>query len=256
MTTKPLLTAENVCVDYGRLRVVHDVGFSVAERGSLGIVGESGAGKSSLLRVLAGLVKPAGGRLLWRGQNITSASPANRRRIGARIGLVFQDPYASLNPRLPIWAIVTEGLVLQGQRDRAALKRAAGEMLGKVGLDADRLTARPSSLSGGQRQRVALARALIGSPDLLLLDEPTSALDVTVQAQVLGLLRDLRETLGLALVTISHDLHVVRGLCDDVLILRAGKVVESGGCAAVFGAPRETYTRELIQAAPRLEIAP
>jgi ABC-type glutathione transport system ATPase component len=252
MTQPALFAAESICVDYGARRVVCDVSFQIAAGGALGIVGESGAGKSSLLKALAGLGPAAEGRLLWKGADITRLSPRQRRRAGVRIGLVFQDPYASLNPRLPVWEIVAEELMLSGQTSRSALQAEASRALTNVGLPTDVIHHRPVALSGGQRQRVAIARALMGAPEVLLLDEPTSALDVTVQAQILAVLRDLRARVGVALITISHDLHVVRGLCDDVMVLRGGEVVEAGPAASVFSSPEAAYTRELLEATPWL----
>lgn len=255
-----LMETQGASVAYGPRRVVDGVSFALEAGQALGVVGESGAGKSSLLRVLAGLTPLADGKLFWRGRDISRSNPVARRRAGVRIGLVFQDPYASLNPRLPLWAIVTEQERLDGERDNAKLKRNAQAHLERVQLDPAMMMRRPQALSGGQRQRIAIARALAGAPELLLLDEPTSALDVTVQANTLALLGGLRRELGLAVLMISHDLFAVRALCDDILIMRAGKVVEAGPKASIFAAPKAAYTKELIAATPmlgaRAELAP
>lgn len=251
-----IIEAQGASVAYGPRRVVDGVNFALAAGRALGVVGESGAGKSSLLRVLAGLAPLAEGKLFWRGRDISRLVPAARRRAGVRIGLVFQDPYASLNPRMPLWSIVTEQERLDGERDSVKLKRKAQAHLERVQLDPAMMNRRPHALSGGQRQRVAIARALAGAPELLLLDEPTSALDVTVQAKTLALLGELRRELGLSVLMISHDLFAVRALCDDILIMRAGKIVEAGPTATIFAAPQAAYTKELIAATPTLGARP
>ena len=252
MSDAPLMQTMGLSVSFGARAVVRGAELEVAAGATLGIVGESGAGKSSLLRALAGLAPTSSGRLLWKGSDITNASPAKRHRLNARVGLVFQDPFSSLNPRLPVWSIVSEQALVNGERSEARLRALAATALEQVQLDTAIAARRPSSLSGGQRQRVAIARALMGAPELLLLDEPTSSLDVTVQVQVLDLLRAIRRDMGVAMIMISHDLYAVRGLCDTLAVMRGGEVVEQGASADVFARPNSDYTRQLIAATPTI----
>lgn len=252
MSDTPLMQTMGLSVSFGARAVVRGADLEVAAGATLGIVGESGAGKSSLLRALAGLTPTSSGRLLWKGSDITNASPAKRHRLNVRVGLVFQDPFSSLNPRLPVWSIVSEQALVNGERSEARLRALAATALEQVQLDPAIAGRRPSSLSGGQRQRVAIARALMGAPELLLLDEPTSSLDVTVQVQVLDLLRTIRRELGVAMIMISHDLYAVRGLCDTLAVMRSGEVVEQGASADVFARPNADYTRQLIAATPTI----
>ncbi|MDX6743579.1 ABC transporter ATP-binding protein [Actinocorallia sp. A-T 12471] len=221
-------------VRYGGFTAVDGVSFEIAEGEVLGLVGESGSGKSSVGRALAGLV-PYEGEV----------------RGGARTQMVFQDPYGSLNPRLRIGAAVTEGLGSGLSREERA--REAGRLLETVGLAADLVGRYPRELSGGQRQRVALARALGARPGLLIADEITSALDASVQGAVLNLVRDLRDSLGLAVLFVSHDLAVVRYVCDRVAVLREGRIVECGTVDQVTGSPGHEYTKALLEAVPRLK---
>lgn len=255
--SETLLEAKGVSVAYwrrGRRRpVLQDVSFTLAEGGTLGVIGESGAGKTTLLRALAGLARISSGRVLWQGRSIGAASARARWRSGMRVGLVFQDPHASLDPRQRIWRIVTEQAYINGQRNTARLRDLAGELLARVNLAPELLDRFPHALSGGQRQRVAIARALCGDPGLLLLDEPTSALDVTVQVQILELLRSLKSSGNLSIIMISHDLHAVRAICSDALVLLNGRVVERGTTSAIFAHPQADYTRQLVAATPTLD---
>jgi ABC-type glutathione transport system ATPase component len=255
MSDTPLMQTMGLSVSFGARAVVRGADLEVAAGATLGIVGESGAGKSSLLRALAGLTPTSSGRLLWKGSDITNASPAKRHRLNVRVGLVFQDPFSSLNPRLPVWSIVSEQALVNGERSETRLRALAATALEQVQLDPAIAARRPSSLSGGQRQRVAIARALMGAPELLLLDEPTSSLDVTVQVQVLDLLRTIRRDMGVAMIMISHDLYAVRGLCDTLAVMRNGEVVEQGASADVFARPNADYTRQLIAATPTIGTA-
>ena len=249
MTT--LLSVEDIAVAYGSTRVCDGVSLTLEEGDTLGLVGGSGSGKTTLARAIAGLIVPAQGRVFWRGEDITRLSPRRRRAVGVRLALVFQDPQGSLNPRQPLWDIVTEPLAIDG-RPRQDRRAAAERLLDMVALDPAFIDRKPHALSGGQRQRVAIARALCSEPELLILDEPTSALDVTVQARVLDLLADLKARLGVAWLFVTHDLHVMRRACDQVLVLNDGRVVESGAAGATMDAPREDYTRRLIAATPSL----
>ncbi|MFF8812687.1 dipeptide ABC transporter ATP-binding protein [Streptomyces pactum] len=217
---------------------------------TLGLVGESGSGKSTLARVLAGLRRPTAGTVRFDGRDISRAAvdARLRRELARDVQVVFQDPYASLNPRRTVEEIVTTPLRFHTSLDAAARRARAAELLEQVGLAPSHLSRHPHEFSGGQRQRIGIARALAVRPRLVIADEPVSALDVSVQAQVLNLLMDLRAELGLSLLFISHDLAVVRHFCDRVAVLRAGEIVETGPRDQVFGAPRADYTRELLDA--------
>ncbi|MEU2868270.1 ABC transporter ATP-binding protein [Streptomyces olivoreticuli] len=229
---------------------VREVGLRVRRGETLGLVGESGSGKSTTARVLAGLQRPTAGSVRFDGRDIGRASvdTALRRELSRDVQLVFQDPYASLNPRRTVEEIVTLPLRVHTSLDAAARRDRAAELLGQVGLDAAHLYRYPHEFSGGQRQRIGIARALAPRPRLIIADEPVSALDVSVQAQVLNLLMDLRDELGLSLLFVSHDLAVVRHFCDRVAVMRAGTVVESGPRDEVFDDPKADYTRELLAA--------
>lgn len=232
-------------------QVLHEVDLDLCHGETLAIIGESGSGKSSLALIALGLVKPSSGVLQIEGRSWDERSAAERRALRRRVRVVFQDPTASLDPRMRISAIVGEGLLgrplTAAQRNTAVL-----QALEEVGLGPEHAERFPHALSGGQRQRVAIARALVGDPDLVVADEPVSALDVTVQAQVLTLLRELKERRGFALLLISHDMGVVQQMADRVLVLRAGRVVEQGSRDEVFKRPRQAYTRALLSIAPRL----
>ncbi len=216
----------------------------------LGIVGESGAGKSTLARCVVGIQSPTAGALRFRGEPLCPAKNPLQRRA---IQMVFQDPYASLNPSMTVGTMLTEVLrVNRMAADRRSARARAAELLGFVGLPPAALERRPRSFSGGQRQRIGIARALALEPSLLVADEPVSALDVSVQAAVLKLLKRLQHELGLTIILISHDLAVVHQLCDRVVVLRDGVVIESASVRDLFDAPSAPYTRELLAAAPDL----
>ncbi|MFV2197709.1 ATP-binding cassette domain-containing protein [Nocardiopsis sp. LOL_012] len=248
----PLLEARKLVKTFpGRRggRAVDDVSLIVRRGEALGLVGESGSGKSTTARCIAGLLRPDSGRILVEGQDVTS--PRARRRGRRRIQMVFQDPYSSLNPRMTVADLVGEGLYVHGiEPDRARRRDRVVELLETVGLDSGHLDRYPRSFSGGQRQRIAIARALAVGPDLLICDEPVSSLDVSVQAQVLDLFADLRETLGLALLFIAHDLAVVHHLCGRVAVMNAGRVVEQGERDQIYRSPGHPYTRSLLDAVP------
>lgn len=233
------------------LTAVDGVDLDVAAGQSLGIVGESGCGKSTLARAVLGLVEPAAGSIAWRGSSVRQGDSAALRRMRRELQVVFQDPIGSLDPRMTIGESVAEALVaLEGPQQRARRDARVAATLEEVGLDAVLAVRYPHELSGGQCQRAAIARAIVARPALLVCDEAVSALDVSVQAQIVNLLADLRERHGLALLFISHNLAVVRQLCDDVVVLYLGRVVERARCEALFAAPRHPYTRALLAAVP------
>ena len=237
--------------------VVKRVDLAVPRGSVLGLVGESGSGKTTLGRLLVRLLKPTSGRLQFDGAEIGRLTEAEMRPLRARIQMIFQDPQSSLNPRLRLGTTLTRPLLVYGrlkgwrdQRDRAAA------LLDLVGLPTGFIDRYPHELSGGQRQRAGIARALALEPDFIVADEIVSGLDVSTQAHILLLLRELRARLGLTLVFISHDLSVVRVLCDDVAILHHGEVVEYGPVARIFSAPQHAYTRELLSAIPLPDVEP
>lgn len=253
-----LLELRDAGFAYGSRRVIDDVSVSIAEGDSLGLVGESGAGKSTILRLLLGLAAPHGGQVLFEGASLwdRSSSPSQRRarmrRFRASVQPVFQDPYSSLDPRQRIDRIVGEPLRSLRLASGADARRRIAESLESVGLPADAARRYPHEFSGGQRQRIAIARAVVSRPRVLLADEPVSALDVTTRVQVLELLDRLRRENGLSLVMVSHDLTAIASACTRTAVLQNGRVVEQGPTSAVLHDPRDPYTRALVDAVPRL----
>jgi len=234
-----------------RLAAVSGVDLAVRRGDVLGIVGESGCGKSTLARMILRMETPTAGRITFDGQDITPLSGAALVPVRKRMQMVFQDPGGSLNPRKTVRRVLGESLGLAGvERERRA--EAAAKLLERVGLNADQLDRYPHELSGGQRQRVAIARALAMNPDLIVADEPVSALDVSLQAQIIRLLMQLRDELGLTLVFISHDLALVHHLCNDLVVMQAGRIVERGPPREVLHQPAHPYTRLLLEAIPRV----
>jgi peptide/nickel transport system ATP-binding protein/oligopeptide transport system ATP-binding protein len=235
----------------GAVRAVDGIEFEVMRGETFGIVGESGSGKSTTARLIARLLDPTAGEVRFGGRDITALRGGGLKEVRRSLQMVFQDPYSSLNPRKTIGSIVAEPLVIHRvQADRAARKRAVRELLETVGLSPEHYNRYPHEFSGGQRQRVGIARALALGPKLLIADEPVSALDVSIQAQVLNLLRDLQRRFGLTMVFISHDLSVIRHMCDRIAVMHDGRIVELQSNEALYSAPREPYTRELLAAVP------
>ena len=232
---------------------LNGVSLFVAKGESFGIVGESGSGKTTLSRCILRLESITAGRVLFEGTDLTTLNPADMRRMRARLQIVFQDPYAALDPRMTIHDIIAEGMEIHADILRLDTRQRTDrvvELLELVGLGVRHMFRYPHEFSGGQRQRVGIARALATAPDLLILDEPTSALDVSVQAQVLNLLADLQTRLGLTYLFISHDLAVIRYICDRVALLHHGQVVEQGPTETIFQTPRSDYARMLLAAMP------
>ena len=236
--------------------VVHalqGVSFTLQAGRSLGVVGESGSGKSTLARLVMALERPTSGRVLLQGRDLNALPAAELRRARAAFQMVFQDPFGSLDPRQAIGRTVAEPLAAQGDVPAAVMRQRVGEMLDAVGLRAADAARYPHEFSGGQRQRIAIARALVTHPTLIVADEPVSALDVSVQAQVLNLMQDLQDRLGVTYLFISHDLAVVDLVCDEVLVLYQGRVVEHGDPDTLFRAAAHPYTRTLLAAVPRAQ---
>ncbi len=231
------------------VRAIDGVSLAVRTGETVGLVGESGSGKTTL--ALAALrLEPVRGRIVFMGQDIVPLSQRRMRRVRARLQIVFQDPFGSLSPRMTVGDIVAEGLgVHEPGLDRSAREQRVVDALEEVGLQADQMPRYPHEFSGGQRQRIAIARAIVLRPELIVLDEPTSALDMSVQAQIISLLRDLRQNHNLAFLFISHDLKVVRALAHRVVVLRDGKIVEQGPADMIFDNPQEEYTKSLMHAA-------
>ena len=230
--------------------VLEDVTLSVAAGQTLGIVGESGSGKSTLLRCILRLIRPNSGQILFEGQDVWSLKGSDLLAMRRKIQAVFQDPASSFNPRQRIGSILRAPLDVHGIGLRRSRHDVVAETLVRVGLPADFATRFPHQLSGGQKQRVAIGRAIITGPSVVLADEPTSALDVSVQAQILNLFRDTKQSLGLTSIFVSHNLAVVRYLSDHVAVMKQGQVVESGPSETVFGNPQHAYTRALLDAVP------
>jgi peptide/nickel transport system ATP-binding protein len=236
-----------------RVRAVNQVSFDIAEGEVVGLVGESGCGKSTLGRMIAGVERPYGGTLAWRGTCLEDMTPDQKRQWQLEVQMIFQDPFASLNPRMRVEQIVGEAAVVHGLIKRSERRDYVADLLTKVGLNADVLARYPHQFSGGQRQRIGIARALALRPKLIVCDEAISALDVSIQAQVLNLFEDLRAEFGFAYLFISHDLGAVEHIADRVAIMYLGRLVEIGSSDDVFENPRHPYTRALQDEVPRLD---
>jgi len=257
---EPLLAVENLQVHFpvgktlfkpgATVKAVDGVSFSVGRGEVVGLVGESGSGKTTLGRSVLRLVEPTGGSVRFNGAEVTDLAPAALKSLRSHMQIIFQDPYASLNPRMSVGQILGEALLLHRigtSRDRG---ERIGNLLEKVGLPRTAAARFPHEFSGGQRQRIGIARALAVNPQFIVADEPVSALDVSIQAQIINLLQDLRQEFGLAILFIGHDLSVIEFLCDRVVVLYLGKIMETATAADLYTRPRHPYTRALLDAAP------
>jgi peptide/nickel transport system ATP-binding protein/oligopeptide transport system ATP-binding protein len=252
--TAPLLEVVDLRKSYvdrsgARVEAVRGVSFSVAAGEVLGIVGESGCGKTTLGRTVLRLMEPTSGRILLEGEDFAAMSGAALKAVRRKMQIIFQDPFGSLNPRHKVSTIIAEPLVVHGLGGREA---RVAELLAAVGLPPDAGTRYPHEFSGGQRQRIAIARALALKPKLVIADEPVSALDVSIQSQIINLISDLKATLGLSMIFISHDLSVIRHVSDRIAVMKDGVFVETGTAAEIFERPQHAYTQTLLAAIPRI----
>jgi len=259
----PLLSVRDLRVEFpilagvlrrrvGTVKAVDGVSLEVGRGECVGLVGESGCGKTTLGRAILRLIEPTGGSVTFDGADVLAARGGALRRLRRRMQVVFQDPGGSLNPRMRVGEIIGEGIAVHRLVEgRSAVARRVGEVLERCGMPASAAERYPHQFSGGQRQRIAIARALALEPAFIVCDEPTSALDVSVQAQILNLLTDLRRDLGLSYLFISHDLAVVRHMCSRVAVMLGGRIVEEGACERVIARPEQAYTRRLVESVPR-----
>ena len=260
MPPTPLLETRDLVKDFGSTRVIHGVSLDVMRGETLGLVGESGSGKSTVARLLLRLIEPTSGSVLLHDSidsdphtyDLLQLSTGEMRRLRRRLSMVFQDPYAALNPRMSVRQILSEPFVIHNEAPPDGLEHRLHELLGEVGLDDSALRRYPHEFSGGQRQRINIARAIALCPELLVLDEPVSALDVSAGAQVINLLRELQQRYGLTYLFISHSMPLVRYLCHRVAVMQHGRIVETGTWSEVCDSPREPYTQQLLAATPEL----
>jgi ABC-type oligopeptide transport system ATPase subunit len=234
----------------GIVRAVNDVSFTVEEGETFGLVGESGSGKTTTGRCILRLIEPTSGEVLFRGENVLAYSPGEMRRARRQMQIVFQDPYSSLNPRMRVRQIIEEPLVIHEMGTRETRMERVLELYRLVGLDPSTIDRYPHEFSGGQRQRIGVARALALNPSFIIADEPVSALDVSIQAQVVNLLIELQQKLGLAYLFIAHDLRLVEHICRRTAVMYLGRIVEIGETALLFNNPRHPYTKALLSAIP------
>ena len=252
----PLLEARHLSKSYGHGNpAVDDVSFTIERGETLGLVGESGSGKSTIARMVMGLIEATNGEVLFDGHPLTGLPPRKLRQLRRRLQIVFQDPYAALNPRMRVQDIVAEPLIIHRACPRSELRPKVVELLRHTGLDESAMSRYPHEFSGGQRQRINIARALALRPELIVLDEPLSALDVSVAAQIANLLRDLQREFSLTYLFISHSMPMVRYLSTRIAVLHHGRMVEYGDAVQICTAPREPYTQTLLAATPEIRIA-
>jgi len=253
MLTRHYPVSRGLLRQKGLVRALDGVSFTVGQGETLAVVGESGCGKSTLARQVTMIERPTAGSLCIEGEDVATADRSTLKRLRPRVQMVFQNPYASLNPRKRVTTLLEEPLEVNDDPGPAARREAALAMMARVGLKPEHARRYPHMFSGGQRQRIAVARALMLRPRLVVADEPVSALDVSIQAQVLNLLMELQQELGIAYLFISHNLQVVRHIADTVMVMYLGKSVEYGPKAAIFETPRHPYTRALLASTPTLD---
>ena len=236
-----------------QVRAVDGVSFRVPRGKTVGLVGESGSGKTTTGRAIARLVSPTSGKILYEGVDLGSLSDRGFKSYRKKMQVIFQDPFGSLNPRMTIYSIIAEPLDIHfSEWSRSQKEQRVAQLLKKVGLDPDFMQRYPHQFSGGQRQRIGIARALAVEPEFIICDEPVSALDVSVQAQIVNLLQDLQEELGLTYLFIAHDLAVVEHISDEVLVMSEGKIVEQASAESIYTDPQHPYTKKLLAAVPRI----
>lgn len=254
MSNKPFISVRNLSKHYVsrgvKLSILGDISFDIAKGEVVGLVGESGSGKTTIGRSILRLVEPSSGSVEFDGTELTTLSASQMRQARRRLQYIFQDPFASLSPRMTIGQILTEGLKIQRIGTRAERLERARLSLQEVDLPAESINRYAHEFSGGQRQRIGIARALTLAPEFIVADEPVSALDVSIQAQVINLLRDLQQRLGLTMLFISHDLAVVEYICDRVIVLYLGRIMEIASSADLYAQPQHPYTRALLSAIP------
>ena len=248
--SEALLEAKAIAKTFGKVAAVRGVSFALRRGETFGIVGESGSGKSTLARLVLRLIEPSAGSVQFRGRDLTGLGREEMRRERRHMQMIFQDPFGSLNPRMTVGELIVEPMRAHGVGERTRRGEIVLRLLDEVGLPAAAEGRYPHEFSGGQRQRIAIARALASEPALIVADEPVSALDVSVQAQVLNLLLDLKERRGMTLLFISHDLRVVEFICDRIAVMYLGEIVEEGDKATIYRAPRHPYTQALFASAP------
>jgi len=245
--------------EVGQVKAVDGVSFTIHHGETLGLVGESGCGKTTTGRLVLRAQQPTAGQVLLRRDgamvDLTKLSRHQLKPIRKDVQIIFQDPFSSLSPRMSVFDIISEPLIIHGMRDEGQRRARVRELLEMVGLRVQHMNRYPYAFSGGQRQRIGIARALALQPKLIVCDEPVSALDVSIQAQVLNLLKDLQEKHSLTYIFISHDLSVVKFMSDTMAVMKDGKIVEMGPADAIYQAPKEEYTRRLIDAVPRIDVA-
>jgi oligopeptide transport system ATP-binding protein len=250
----PLLQIRNLCTWFQQgnapVKAVDDVSFDIYRGEVLGLVGESGSGKSTIGRSILRLIKTTSGQVTFDGIDVTELRPSDLKILRRRMQFIFQDPFASLNPRMTVYETLAEPLLLHGIESRSTVAASVLQLMDDVGLARAFARKYPHEFSGGQRQRIAIGRALATRPEFVVADEPVSALDVTIQAQILELMRELGREYGLTMLFISHDLAVVRQLADRIVVLQAGKVVEQASAWNLFEHPQQAYTRQLLQSIP------
>jgi len=248
-----LLELTNLTKHFGKVRAVEDITLSVAAGETLGLVGESGCGKSTLGRTVLRLYEPTSGRIVFDGQDLTALTQRALRPLRRHMQMIFQDPYASLNPRMSVGAAIAEPLEIHALGAKADRGARVAELLAKVGLRADAAKRYPHEFSGGQRQRIGIARALACKPTFIVCDEPISALDVSIQAQIVNLLEDLQTAESLTYLFISHDLKIVQHICDRVAVMYLGRIVELAEAKTLYRTPKHPYTQALLSAVPRID---